>query len=303
MMISIKNFAPQNFAIFEFFRFIIDNLGERKNCFNLRLILFLIASNPLYGSSEDAIFNIAYGDLHPLQTMDFYPGSSKRSIMYLHGKGWIAGDKRDLYQGIKPFISGEFNVFSVNFKVGHATAPKAIEDVLCAYQYIESYSESVGLSPQHISIMGRSAGGHLALTAGLIISSNKSHICKSSYPPYAVVNLFGITDLLGLHQYDTNSPLANPNHDFPRKWIGDSSRVASISQQFSPINLIHPQAPKILSFHGTKDLVVPFRQAQRFHDLLETPNELYPMQGKKHGDFGPNGWGMIFSRIETFLGS
>jgi len=299
----VKKLVFQNLILFKFFRAIVDKSGQRKSVLNLRLIILLLLPNLLYASSEDTILDIAYGDLHPLQKMDFYPGSSKRSIMYLHGKGWVAGDKRDLYQGIKPFIRSEFNVFSVNFRVGHATAPKAIEDVLCAYQYIESYSESVGLSSRHISIMGRSAGGHLALTAGLIISSNKSHICKSSYPPFAVINLFGITDLLGLHQYDTNSPLADPKHDFPRKWIGDTMRVEAISRQFSPINLIHSQAPKILSFHGTKDSVVPFRQAKRFHDLLETPNELYPMLDKKHGDFGPIGWRIIVSKIKTFLRS
>lgn len=303
MVISKEMYDLQNSVSLEFFHAIIDKHVQLETYLSLIVVVFLLVSNPLYASSEHAIFDITYGDLHPLQKMDFYPGSSERSIMYLHGKGWVAGDKSDLYQGIKPLINGEFNVFSVNFRVGHRTAPKAIEDVLCAYQHIESFSESVGLSPRHISIMGRSAGGHLALTAGLIISDNKNHICKSSYPPYAVINLFGITDLLGLHQYDTNSPLANPKHDFPRKWIGDTARVLVISQKFSPINLIHSKAPKILSFHGTKDSVVPFKQAQKFHNLLNTPNELWPMQDKKHGNFGPNGWAMIVSKIKTFLRS
>ena len=157
------------------------------------ILIILLSSSCSYIGHRDREYNLSYGE-YKRQKIDFYKGTSDFSIVWIHGGGWLNGDKRSTRSKLffKSFPE-EYNIFSINYRLGKDSAPNAADDALCAYKFIEEKIIAEGLSPQKVYVMGASAGGHLALVVGLWNSSKKKHQCKSLYSPLSVINIFGIT--------------------------------------------------------------------------------------------------------------
>ena len=123
---------------------------------------------------------LSYGD-HVKQKIDFYPGSSDKVLVWIHGGGWIFSGKREtrwirrLERYFK--VNEELNIFSIGYRYGRNTAPQAADDTLCAYQLISEEIKKRGLSEDDVTLMGLSAGGHLALLTGFKNSENSNFSC------------------------------------------------------------------------------------------------------------------------------
>ncbi len=138
-----------------------------------------------------------------------------------------------------------------------------------------------------IVLTGISAGGHLALISAFLNSIPGSHPCfvGDRIKIRAVVNWFGITDIAALESYLRIFP---SDLNYARRWIGDESLIPRISKQYSPVNHITPESPPVLTFHGTRDRVVPYNQAVDLHERLNKDgitNRLITMQDRNHGGF------------------
>ncbi len=138
-----------------------------------------------------------------------------------------------------------------------------------------------------IVLTGISAGGHLALISAFLNSIPGSHPCfvGDRIKIRAVVNWFGITDIAALESYLRIFP---SDLNYARRWIGDESLIPRISKQYSPVNHITPESPPVLTFHGTRDRVVPYNQAVDLHERLDKAgitNRLITMQDRNHGGF------------------
>ena len=106
-----------------------------KNFLRLSLLLPFIAfsEEPLYSSE------ISYG-INEKQKIDLYEGSSDKVLIWIHGGGWLFGDKRSerwVKRFHNHFIDHEkLNVYMIGYRVGEDTAPNAVDDVICAYKKI-----------------------------------------------------------------------------------------------------------------------------------------------------------------------
>ena len=254
--------------------------------------------------------DISYGD-DPLQTMDafehgarigeptyFAPDESPRpTLMWIHGGGWVAGDKASQTSQLIPYLQRGWRVFNVNYRQGPDTAPNAVDDVMCAYKYIEQRLRKAGQPTDQIVVSGASAGGHLALVVGLLNASG-AHRCQADTPPRAVVNWFGITDIEMVDEYLQGR---NPKRNYARSWAGSAAKIAAVSEAFSPLYLISDKAPPIISVHGTNDTVVPYDQGEALHASLITPNELVTLPGGNHSGFTNAQYIEAYSRIFKFL--
>ena len=258
------------------------------------------------------LVDIPYGD-HPRQVMDafvqgerigepkyFAADTDKRpTLMWIHGGGWVAGDKASNFSNVVPYLQFGWNVYSINYRLGANTAPQAIDDVMCAYKSLSERLANIGQDPKDIVVSGASAGGHLALVIGLLNSQEKiSHKCKVPQAPRAVINWYGITDI---EQIDGYLEESRPDRNYARTWAGNRAKVARISDRYSPIYLLSADAPPIFTIHGTEDSVVPFEQAETFHASLDSPNELMPVQEGTHGGFSDKQYKAAYFRIFQFL--
>jgi len=101
-----------------------------------------------------------------LQSLDLYwkEGTEKKPvILYIHGGGWVFGDKNEVLQKPDFFTDNDFAFVSMNYRLRwDYTLYDQLEDVVSAIGWIRDHSESHGLDSRRIILMGHGAGGHLA---------------------------------------------------------------------------------------------------------------------------------------------
>ncbi len=284
------------------------------------LAALLLSSLPLGASTVHAEgfwahrigerIDVAYGD-DPLQKMDVYvhgqrvgepryfdvDPSPRPTLVWIHGGGWVAGDKSTQTTQLIPYLQRGWNVYNINYRQGPDTEPQAVDDVMCAYKFITEELNKFGQPTDQVVVSGASAGGHLSLVVGLLNTTGE-HPCRSNHPPRAVVNWFGITDIEMVDEYLDE---AMPQQNYARTWAGNVADVAKVSDAYSPMYLISDQAPPIITVHGTDDTVVPYEQGESFHSSLNTPNELVTLEGGNHSGFTEAQYQEALQRIFAFL--
>ncbi len=162
----------------------------------------------------------------------------------------------------------------------HASAPRfqvpdAVADVRLGMRHIKLHAADYGADPARIGVWGASAGGHLALVAGMMADDGKASAAnpleRSGNRPAAVVAYFPPTDLAALLQ-------GRPKVD---AIAFDDKLFASVS----PILGVDARDPPTLILQGDADRGVPPAQAQAMHAALDkagVENELKMYAGADH---------------------
>ncbi len=103
-------------------------------------------------------------------TLDLYlppktaAGTKLPLIVYIHGGGWMVGDKNQAKWRMQGFMeSGEYAVASVNYCLsGDAVWPAQIHDCKSALRWLKAHAPEYGFDRDRFIPVGVSAGGHLA---------------------------------------------------------------------------------------------------------------------------------------------
>lgn len=254
--------------------------------------------------------DVAYGE-NPAQVFDLYlygqrtgepdyfaiDNDPRPILVWIHGGGWIAGDKAAEVPQLIPYLERGWNVVNVNYRQGPGTAPQAVDDVMCAYQRVIEIVEASGIPTDQVVVSGASAGGHLALLVGML-NSDGNHPCRTASPPKAVVNWFGITDIQAVQEFLSET---RPEGNYAAAWIGNAAKVNEISSQYSPLFLVTENTPPIITVHGDVDTVVPYEQASALHESLSTANRLITIEDGNHSGFSDAQYRDAFQAIFQFI--
>lgn len=267
------------------------------------LIILTLLSTFLVADDENYPIEYSYGS-HEKQKIDLYLGSSDKVLVWIHGGGWLFGDKR-AKRWVRRFHNHftdhkELNVFMIGYRVGENTAPYAVEDVLCAYKKIEEEIESRGFSRNDIIIAGASAGGHLALYLALAEQNISYKNCLPELKPKGVVNLFGITEVEQTYKYLDKTKFFSLSN-YVRRWIPDEKKITEASKELSPIYLVDNQSIKVLTIHGTHDVWVPYSQAKLLDQQLKEKHILHTVEGGGHYGFSEEEDQAIRDKIKNFI--
>jgi acetyl esterase/lipase len=190
-------------------------------------------------------------------------------------------------------------VANVEYRMGPtALAPAAVEDCRCALRWVRENAATYKLDTARIVLTGHSAGGHLSLTTGMLgAASGFDNLCPKrntnaaaggladpvveEMPVAAIVNWFGITDVADL--------LSGPHAKvYAIQWMGSLPNRAELAEQLSPLSMVRPGLPAILTIHGDADPIVPYDHALRLRAALDkagVPNQLHTVSGGGHGGF------------------
>ena len=223
------------------------------------------------------------------------------TVIFIHGGGWVDRPKEVELFFLLPYLKMGFSVVNVGYRlVTQSLAPAAVVDCRCALDWVIRNSKQYNFDVEKIIISGFSAGGHLAMTTGMLsAAAGFDYYCPGDekLKVAAIVNWYGITDVKDLLE-GTNV------QDYALKWMGNQSDRLKIAERVSPINYVHSQLPPIFTVHGDADLIVPYNHAVRFHQLLNqanVPNQLLTIPGGVHGEFGYRKRLNIYENIESFL--
>lgn len=225
------------------------------------------------------------------------------TVIYIHGGGWVGGSKEASVLRIAPWLAMGFNVVNVEYRLGRvARAPAAVEDCRCALRWVARNAETYGIDPRRLVVTGRSAGGHLSLTTGILqVSDGFDAECISGDSPRvaAIVNYYGITDVADLMSGSPNEK------SYTVSWLGSQRDRKEIADAVSPIRLVREDLPPILTIHGDADRIVPYSHAVELHRRLDAAgadNELLTIPGGGHGGFSRDEVATIEGAIRAFLG-
>ncbi len=224
------------------------------------------------------------------------------TIVYFHGGFWVAGSKDTLAIAVLPWLEKGWNVVGVQYRLGGvAPAPAAVVDAFCALRWVGSNAAMYNVDTTKIVASGQSAGGHLALTLGMLDEAGFDANCPAGTTPKvaAVINWYGVTDVVDV--------ISGPNrNEAPVRWFGMMAETDAIAlaQKLSPLTYVRNDLPPILSIQGDADMVVPYAHGVKLHDALaktNTQNILLTIPGGGHGRFKAEERAMIYEVINTFL--
>jgi acetyl esterase/lipase len=226
-----------------------------------------------------------------------YDGKKRPALLYIHGGGWVEGEKETRMLGLLPFISKGWVVININYRLADvAKAPAAVEDCLRALQWIYDSADGFGVDTDRIVVAGESAGGHLALMTGMLEEGDVLCDGKFTVDPKksvaAIINWYGPADFT-IDEGIKGHP-----------WFDIEGDTGEILRSLSPISYADKDNPAIITIHGDADPLVDVAQSIKLHARLDevgAKNKLVIIPGKKHGNFNGEERTHIFKEIWCFL--
>ena len=231
------------------------------------------------------------------------------TLVYFHGGGWTAGSKEGSSLTFLPYLEMGWTVVNVEYRLASVSlAPAAVEDSRCALRWMYRNAKQCNFDLGKVVLTGNSAGGHLALTTGVLpASAGMERQCPGDRGPgpvsteelkvAAIINWYGITDVVEL--------LDGPNmKSYAVAWLGSLGNREEIAKRVSPLTYVRQGLPPVLTIHGDADPTVPYTQAVRLRQALEragVSTELVTVPGGKHGNFTFDENLKIEAAIRSFL--
>jgi acetyl esterase/lipase len=179
-------------------------------------------------------------------------------VVWIHGGGFVSGDRRYL-----PATMAPDSVFTALTGAGLACAtvdyrlaaeagwPAQRNDIAAAISFLRARAGEYGLDAGRLATWGESAGGHLALMAGL-----------TDPQVAAVVAWYPLTDL-GLLPAS-----AFEGAELTRLLGRVATDDPDLMTDASPITHVSAASPPCLLVHGDEDLALPAAHSERFQHAL-----------------------------------
>jgi len=229
-------------------------------------------------------------------------------VMFIHGGGWVQGTKEgSVLQGVLPYVALGYSVVNVEYRLANVSlAPAAIEDCRCALRWIVAHAKDYNFDANRIVVAGASAGGHLALTTGMIpASAGFDRSCYTVDEPKvaAIVDFFGITDIADLLDGPNKKPFPD-SWPYTVQWLGNQPNRGEIAKAVSPLTYVRAGVPPTIAIHGDADPLVPYNHSVRLQDALQkagVAHQLVTIPRGGHGTFTVGEWQDAFVQIDKFL--
>ncbi|MBD7908606.1 alpha/beta hydrolase [Sporosarcina gallistercoris] len=221
---------------------------------------------------------------------DFYPTDRANApvILYIHGGGFIWGDRNDLSEDLrKLYTEAGFALFSIDYRLAPESHLKDIlDDVQDALQWLALEGrEQFSVNVDEIAVIGSSAGGFLALCTGTLPVKPKAIVSFYGYgdlfspwaktPSVHYLQKDRVPEAIARAQVTSRIPTSGSVHErflfylYCRQtgnWIQEvtdrqTATSESALRSLSPITQIDDSYPPTLFLHGTKDADVPYEQS------------------------------------------
>lgn len=222
-------------------------------------------------------------------------------VMVIHGGSWRSGDRSELADFNRLLASKGHAVASIDYRLApETTFPGPREDVNAALKHLRSKEKELGLDMRRVVLLGRSAGGQIALSAAYQ---------KPDPGVRGVIAFYSPNDLIFAYENPGN-PLMIKSRELLRAYLGGTlDEKHDLYKEASPLFHVIPSSLPTLLIHGSRDeLVWPGHSERLMAKLaeLKVKHQLLRLPWGTHGcDANPRGPGAQISTfvVEQFLRS
>lgn len=250
--------------------------------------------------------NVQYGKNTERNTFDLYiPRTNSKCtmglILFVHGGGWIMGDKSAYSATAKEYaLSHGYACASINYSYlsENADMNRLLNDLNAALEAIKHAGEQVAVTIDKTVMVGHSAGAHLALLYSY------SKVADAPIMPAGVVSFAAPTNLTSEEYWTTATDIKDNYYDAVPDESGRSALAYILSNaigetvetyedvrtnedkllEISPVNYASTAVPTII-IHGTNDITVPFSNAVELNNRLNqviVSHKLVTVDGADH---------------------
>ncbi len=236
--------------------------------------------------------------------LDFYTATQKGKrpcVIMVHGGSWSSGDSQQLPELNTYLAARGYQVASINYRLAPKyTTPAPVEDISAAIKYLNKHAEELNIDTNKYVLLGRSAGGQIALLAAYTLHNPQIK---------GVIDFYGPADMVWGYSIPSN-PLIMDSRKVMKQYIGGS--YDQVPQKFvacSPLEFVSRQSPPTLIIHGDNDVLVSPEHSRRLNLKLQQNGIVHywlKLPWATHGfDFNLNGPGGQLSTyaVQTFLNS
>jgi len=223
-------------------------------------------------------------------TLDFYQSTMKGKrpcVVVVHGGSWCGGNSQQLPELNSELAREGFQVASINYRLAPKyTSPAPVEDIGEAIKYLKENSAQLKIDTNNFILLGRSAGGQLALVAAYTLPVEGIR---------GVVNFYGPTDMIWGYRTPANPYIMDSKKVLEDFLGGSYSKVPQNYVSSSPVEVVRWSRRRIptLIIHGRNDALVSFEHGERLQQRLKAnkiPHYMLSLPWATHGcDYTLNG--------------
>lgn len=254
-------------------------------------VIYLTGSNQVMASEKlDILFGEVDGQSLYLDL--FLPEDVDRPdlIVYVHGGAWRRGTRKGV--PIKELLNHGFAIASVDYRLSTvAPFPANVHDIKAAIRFLRANQSDLGVNADHISIIGSSAGGHLAALVGVTnnhqeLEGSVGNHATTSSSVQSIVSYYGAGNLQTILSQSTPHGLS-VRVPALKLLLGDTpDKKPDLAALASPVTHIEPTDPPILLIHGDQDHQMPVNQSLEISGACKKANvpcTLEIVHGGAHG--------------------
>lgn len=245
------------------------NSFKTKLLFFLSAIIFTCQAQIAERKNTPTYQDIKYGE-GTNQNMDiFIPTKSTTQseyvLVFIHGGGYIGGDKTEDERYIVPFLSKNIPVVNLNYSLRKGI-PKASEDIVQALNFLYENDTLYPLRFKKIILSGSSAGGHVASLTGLSRNNTEyPYKLNDSINIAAIINFSGPTDSMEMIVKNFEN-LQRVQEKVASLLFPDATKetLNQTMSLYTPFTYLDENDPAYFLSYGGKDPIIPYNIHDKF---------------------------------------
>ncbi|MEL6939784.1 MAG: alpha/beta hydrolase [Cyanobacteria bacterium J06598_1] len=185
------------------------------------------------------------------------------ALVILYGGGWTRGDASENEAFGRFFAARGYVVVAIEYRLApEYRYPAQVEDVSAALAFIRDRAADYEIDPARLSLVGWSAGAHLAMLEGF----------QSTEGIQSIVNFYGPVDLAAGY---ANPPVPDPlqvQQVLKAFFDGTPAELPDAYAEASPITYVKAATPgslpPVLLVYGGRDHIVESKYGQSLYEAL-----------------------------------
>ncbi len=206
-------------------------------------------------------------DGHPLLLDVYEPslpplvGDRYAAVIVLHPGGWREGDRGGWFEASNRLLAQQgYKVFDVQYRLSNRVKwPAQLHDVQSAIRWVKAHADQYRIDPNRVALLGRSAGGHLALMAAMRAEADTQ--------VQAVVSIYGPLNMKWPDLEPDSAIIDLVGGRYPEK--------ADAYTDANPLDWVRDDLPPLLLVEAMQDTLVPYVHGDLMLKRLLATNTRY----------------------------